>query len=62
MDVRLRDWRERANVDAAYAPINHCAQPDTQGWQAGNFLSCVESEPSTRSTRPSSRRPAWKIP
>lgn len=32
------------NVDAAYALINHYAQPETQGWQAENFFYLVSNE------------------
>ena len=33
-----------ANVDAAYALINHYAQPETQAWQAENFFYLVSNE------------------
>ncbi len=33
-----------ANVDGAYALINHYAQPETQGWQAENFFYLVSNE------------------
>jgi spermidine/putrescine-binding protein len=32
------------NVDAAYALINHYAQPETQGWQAENFFYLVSNQ------------------
>jgi spermidine/putrescine transport system substrate-binding protein len=32
------------NIDAAYALINHYAQPETQGWQAENFFYLVSNQ------------------